>query len=396
MAFGKTDAFAETLEKLVPSHPVLKDNWDEIRSLFHIRPNLINLHNGVSPTLKSVLVKMNELDKKVLAYPMDGAGMAWEEIIKTKEAAAKVAKVKTENIAITSSTTEGANIVINGIDLSPGDEILYTYHEYPSIVEALQLKEKRSGIKITKLDIPLNGDEGSALEIIRKNITSKTKLLVISHVSCRNGEIFPIKEIADLVHQYGIEILVDGAHALGHIDVDLMDLGADYYTTCLHKWLAGPMGGGILFIRPEKVAKILPLFGTGLDPRSSDMQKFENFYGYGFAAKAGSLLAMNLHEEIGQERKTERLTALRKYWMDRLDNPKVTITTPYENHRAAGMGSFRVNGVDAYETAKKLKAEKSLAVGCNGPLHFSQFRVTPHIYTRTEELDVLIEYINKL
>lgn len=395
--FQGQDVLAKTLTKLAPDDLIKAQNWEEVRSLFHLRPHLINLHSGVSPTLKAVLQKMNEWDHEAQAYPMEGAGMLWSKLDKVKEMAARIGHCDPTHLAITSSTTEGVNIIISGLELNAEDEILYTDQEYPSIVEALTMKSRRSGVTLKKVTMGENIEDASEhVENLKANLSSKTKLLVISHMSCRQGEVYPIKEITKVMHDHGVEVLVDGAHAFGHVEVNFLDLGCDYYATCFHKWIAGPMGGGLLFCRPEKVKKIWPLFGTDVDNYSESMLKFENFYGYGVAAKASNVIAMELHEQIGMKKKQERLTYLRHYWMERVTNPKISFTTPWDKNRAAGMGSFRVQGMDAHELIKQIKKDHALALGSNGSGQRTQVRVTPNVFTTTFELDTLVNILNRL
>jgi selenocysteine lyase/cysteine desulfurase len=397
LALKPGDIFAKAAVKTVPEDFQFSGNWDEIRSLFNLKPDLVNLHSGVSPTLKSVLLKMHELSSAAESYPMDGAGELWNLLEPVKKLAADVGHCRPENLVITSSTTVGANIIINGLTFREGDEILYTHHEYHSLVEALTMKSRRFGLKLTKvtLDMPAAA-AGEHVEKIKASVTPRTRLLVISHISCLNGEILPVKEIVREMHAMNVEVLIDGAHAFGHIDVNLPEIDCDYYTTCFHKWLAGPMGGGVLYVRPDKVSGIWPLFGIDLEPDSSDMTKFEHFYGYGVAEKASTVLALNLHFEIGMERKQNRLTYLREYWMKQISNPRISFYTPDERDRAAGMASFHVEGYDAHELVKGIKQKYQLALGSSGSAEHTRVRVTPNVFTTTEELDQMLDILNKL
>lgn len=395
----QADSFAGPLEHISKSLPELtNDEWAQIRTLFHLKPNLINLHNGVSPTLKSVLSRAAELTAEAQAYPMDGAGALYMKLDELKVRVAGMVNTKVSEIAFTASTTEGANIIIQGLPLTAQDEILYTNQEYPSLVEAISLKSLRCGVQVRKVTLDFNPESAEAhVARIEESFSSRTKLLVISEVSCRNGEIYPIKEIVARAHAHGIEVLVDGAHAFGHIDLDIKDLDCDYYTTCFHKWMAGPMGSGFLFCKQEKIAAIYPLCGSDVDPKSGDILKFENFYSYGVSVKVATLLALDVHEGIGIQKKQARLSELRTLWMDQLSsNRKVTFTTPRDPSRAAGMGSFRLEGYDGHSIVKEIKAKHSLALGSNGPTGSSQIRVTPHIYTSTEEITLMTSIINNL
>lgn len=174
-----------------------------------------------------------------------------------------------EEITITDNTTMGINIVLNGINLQKEDEVVTTNMEHlASISPLLNLKE-RKGVVIKEIEVQ---EEGFKLEKLDRLFTKQTKLVVISHIFWKTGEVIPIKKVIDLAHSKGIKVLVDGAQAVGSYPVDVRDLNVDFYCFPAHKWLYGPEGLGFLFVKKS--------IRNQLDTVFSGISSFEYFNNY--------------------------------------------------------------------------------------------------------------------
>jgi L-cysteine/cystine lyase len=149
-----------------------------------------------------------------------------------------------ERIALTSSTTEGCNIVLRGLGIGSGDEVVTTDSEHPGLFGGLVASGATLRIAAIR-ECPT----AEILPTIRSQITHRTRLIAISHVSWLNGAILPVRELAG----QGVPVLVDGAQGAGAIAVDVEELGADYYTVSAQKWLLGPAGTGALYVAPEQL-----------------------------------------------------------------------------------------------------------------------------------------------
>jgi selenocysteine lyase/cysteine desulfurase len=159
------------------------------------------------------------------------------------------------SLALTSATTDGCNIVVTGLGIGPGDEVVTTDSEHPGLFGALLA----SGATLRIADIR-DRPAGEALSLLEEQISEQTRLIALSHVSWLTGAILPIKELAGR----GAPLLVDGAQAAGAIPVDVQDLGCDFYTVSAQKWLLGPEATGALFVRPDRVEQLRMTFPSYL------------------------------------------------------------------------------------------------------------------------------------
>ena len=177
-------------------------------------------------------------------------------------------------------TTAVSNIIYN-LDLEPNDEVLMTDHEYGALVRAWNAwgDKEKVNIKYAKITIPLESKDQFVEDFCNK-ITSKTKVVFLSHITSPTGLIFPIKDIIEFAKKRKIITIVDGAHVPGHIDLDIHKLGCDFYTGALHKWMCGPKGTSFLFVKKEHQKWMKPVIyswgKSGDDPEKSEfLQDFQ-------------------------------------------------------------------------------------------------------------------------
>ena len=243
------------------------------------------------------------------------------------------------------------------------------------------------------LDLP-SEDENYLVSQYVKAFTSKTKVVHLTHIINWNGQILPVKKIAQEAHKRGIEVVVDGAHSFMHIDFKIPDLDADYFASSLHKWLYAPIGSGLLYVKKEKIKTIYPLFATSEDPLKDDIRKFENLGTRPFFIEQAIGKAIEFHDMIGSERKEKRLHYLKNYWMEKVkDIPKVKLYTSMNPKWGCAIGNVGVEGKKPSDLDKFLLENYRVhTVGIVWE-NISGVRVTPNVYTTTKNLDVLVEGI---
>jgi L-cysteine/cystine lyase len=206
-----------------------------------------------------------------------------------------------ENIALATSTTEGCNLVVTGLGIGPGDEVVTTDSEHPGLFGGLVASG--ADLKVVELrDLP-TAEAAGALEAA---ITERTRLIALSHVSWLTGAVFPVRELAGR----GIPLLVDGAQAAGAIPVDVHELGCDFYTVSAQKWLLGPDVTGALFIRPDRVDELQLTFPSyaswdwdAEEPytRRTTAARFDPGW-IALASATGLLESLAFAQEVGAER----------------------------------------------------------------------------------------------
>ena len=376
-----------------------EDFWYYIQQSFTVNPGIINLNNGgVSPAPKTVaeaVKRYYDFSNEAPSYYM------WRILDQGREPLrrnlAKHAGCDAEEIAINRNSSEGLETIIFGLSLKAGDEVVAAKQDYPNIVNAYRQREKRDGIKMVwiNLDLP-SEDENYLVNQYVKAFTPKTKLVHITHIINWNGQILPVKKIADEAHRRGIDVIVDGAHSFAHFNFKVPELGADYFASSLHKWLYAPIGSGMLYVKKDKIKNLYPLFATSDDPLKDDIRKFENLGTRPFFIEQAIGKALEFHEMIGAERKEKRLHYLKNYWMEKLkDIPKVKLQTSLHPKWGCAIGNIGIEGKKPGELEQFLFDKYKIhAVGIEWET-IHGIRVTPNLYTTIEQLDVLVKAVKE-
>jgi len=392
-------ALAEKIKetKGLSPYEVARDEnfWFYVKQAFNIDRNLINLNNGgVHPAPKIVMEAVHRyLDfcNGAPPYNMWQLLRPRKELIRQK--LASTFGCSPEEIAITRNVTEALQIALLGLPLKAGDEVLTTTHDYPSMKNALFQREKREGVVVKTFSFPYPPPNLKILaDLFKKNITPRTKLILVCHITNLTGQIFPIKEICQMARQRGIEVVIDGAHAFGHFVFKQKDLDCDIYGANLHKWMMAPVGTGFLYVKKEKIKKIWPLFPAP-EPLGDDIRKFEHIGTHPEYLELSVGEALTFHHSLGAKRKEERLRYLRDYWAQALEKlPGVKILTSYDPQQSCGIGTFTVEGMDIDKLTKVLfDKHKIFTISVKIPEDVVGIRITPSIYTTLRELDMFIE-----
>jgi selenocysteine lyase/cysteine desulfurase len=199
-----------------------------------------------------------------------------------------------------------------------------------------------------------------------------------------------------MAHRRGLEVIVDGAHSFGLLDFAIPDLECDYFGTSLHKFLSAPIGSGMLWIKKEHIAKIWPLVCND-KPQSPDIRKFETLGTRSFPIEQGIGEAIAFHTAIGSKRKEERIRYLKNYWASRVQNiPGVQLHTSLKPGYSCAICGVSIKGLTPAQLDQQLyNTYKIHTVGIVWE-NISCVRITPHVYTRIADLDVLVAAIKKI
>lgn len=375
-----------------------EDFWYYIQQSFTVSSSLINLNNGgVSPAPKTVQDAMKryyDLSNEAPSYYM------WRVLDQGREPLrrnlARLAGCSPEEIAINRNSSEGLETVIFGLQLKAGDEVVAARQDYPNMVNAYKQRELRDGIKMVwiSLDLP-SEDEDYLVRQYVNAFTSRTRLVHITHIINWNGQILPVKKIAEEARRRGIEVIVDGAHSFAHFDFTIPDLGADYFAASLHKWLYAPIGSGLLYIRKDKIRNVYPMFAVD-NPLKEDIRKFEALGTRPFFIEQAIGKAIEFHDMIGIERKQKRLHYLKNYWMEKVkDLPGVKLNTSLDPRWGCAIGNVLVEGKKPATLDSFLLEKYKVHTVAIEWENIRGVRVTPNVYTTTQQLDVLVEGIRK-
>jgi isopenicillin-N epimerase len=385
------EAATKTVAHLTPEEAAMdEDYWAIIQNSFTVTRGIINLNNGgVSPSPRIVteaLVRYLWQQEDATAYTMWQILEPQCETIRT--GLAELFGCDREEIAITRNASESLEILLMGMDLKPGDEILTTTQDYPRMLTTLRQREKREGLKLKLIQIPIPPKNLSEISsAFEKGITSQTRLILISHQVNVTGQITPVKAVCDMARAKGIETIVDGAHSFAQFDFKQKDVGCDYFGSSLHKWLYAPKGTGMLYVKRDKIEKIWPLMAAE-SKQASDIRKFEEIGTHPAATKLAIGEALLFHNGIGAKRKEARLRYLSRYWMNRLkDVPKVRFNTSFDPNQSCAIANVHIEGSNPEAIGKYLFDKHHIFVTPIIHEEFQGLRITPNVYTTLNELD---------
>lgn len=377
--------------------------WVETQDAFTMTRSVVNLDNGFTcPTPRVVSEAVARYVKAQEEVPY-GLWLrdAREGMGTVRTGLARLFGTDPEQIAITRNATEALKTLLNGWPIEPGEEILTTTHDYDSMLELLDRRERQDGITVTKAVVPvLPVPMDELVGLFERAITPKTRLILVSHMTYTTGQIFPIRRICDLAHRHGVEVIVDGAHAFGQLDFKVADLECDYYGTSLHKWLLAPKGTGMLYVRKDRIDRIPPLYGPASEGNAGSMRKFESVGVQDTSHVLGIGDALAFHNAIGPRRKEERLRYLKNRWAERLQQRSnirlYTSLTPEASCAIAAVGLDDVDPTALHDylwDEHRIHTSRGYYEG-GGKMRF--LRISPNLYTTLRELDYFCDVMEEV
>jgi selenocysteine lyase/cysteine desulfurase len=376
-----------------------EDFWLKVRGDYDLKPDYINLENGYycfmpRQTMEHLIEHMRNVNYEGSHYMRT---VQWENKKKVANKVAEIVGCTAEEVAITRNTTESLDLVIGGIHWNAGDEAVMAEQDYGAMLNHFKFIERRFGIVNKLVSVPNHPkDDEEIVDLYASAITDKTRLLMVCHMVNITGQVLPIRKIADMAHARGVEVMVDGAHAFSHIDFNMKDLDCDYYGTSLHKWLSAPLGSGMLYVKKEKIDTVWPLLAEGdLDP--NDIGRLNHIGTHPVHTDLAILDAIEYQNTIGLDRKAARLKFLQHYWTSQVRNlSRVVVNSPAEMSRHGGIGNVGIEGIEPASLAETMFRDyRIFTVAIDRP-GVRGLRITPNVYTTTDELDSLVTAIKDL
>ena len=372
-----------------------EEYWSHIQRAFDTDRTLINLNNGgVCPTPTHVLEAMIRDLEFTNELPVEHMWRVLEPRVEfVRRELAEEFGCDPEEMAITRNASEAMEIMIFGLDLEPGDEVLVTTQNYPRMITGWRQRARRDGIVVKEISftVPPPSQE-HIVQRYAEAITPRTKVIEVTHITNLSGQILPVREIVELARPRGIEVFVDGAHAFAHFPFTRDELDCDYYGTSLHKWLLAPIGTGFLYVRKDKQRGLWPLMAA---PESMDdnIRKYEEIGTHPAANHNAISAALAFHQGIGAERKIARLRYLRDRWAKRLltESDRVTVLTPLDSDYGGAIGLVSVDGIDIKALPGWLRRHYGIVTVPILHPEFEGLRVTPNVYTTVDEVDQFAE-----
>ncbi len=356
---------------------------------YKLSPDFINLENGFfgiqpKPVLEAYESYVNQVNEEGALFARRTFPEKFRSVISRIE---EFLKVEEGEILITRNATEALNIAIQGYPWKEGDEVIVNQLDYYSMIETFQMLEQRGKLKVKPFEmalLPKSPEE--IIQAYEDQITPNTKVILLTQVSNITGLITPVKEITVMAKSRGIDTITDSAHALGHIPFDIKDMDSDFVGMNLHKWMGNPIGAGLLYVKKDRIQELESLFGDK-DPKDGNIRRLGHIGTTPFAVQLSIPHAIDFHEMVGINRIQERMQLLKEIWIDEVANSDaIEVITPTDSNLSCGIASFRIEGKTDKEVENELLDRHGIFTVARVLGEKGCIRVTPGLYTQTEDI----------
>ncbi len=373
--------------------------WKTVRSHYTLKDEYINLESGYYNIIPNPI--LDHFINHVKHVNIEGSYYMRKDLNKNKDRVtselANLVGSTPDQIAITRNATESLDLVISGFPWKKGDEAVYAKQDYGTMKEMFEQISDRYGVVNKIISVPNHPkNDEEIVSLYESQITSKTKLLMVCHMINITGQILPIKKICEMAHSYGVEVMVDGAHCVGHFDFSIDDFNCDYYGSSLHKWLATPLGAGLLYVNKNKTHRIWPLLANG-NTDKTDIKRLNHIGTHPVHTDLAISNSIDYIKWIGMERKENRMRFLQRYWSDQLRNLKnVVVNTPIDIKRSCGIGNVGLTNISPSKMESILFDKYNIFTVAIDYANVKGCRISPNIFTTTEELDTFVEAVKEM
>ncbi len=385
----------------LPAQQLAQDEpfWALIRSKYRLTPDYINLENGYfvmqsQPVLEAFVGHVRDINYEASHYMRT---RQFDDKLAVRARLAVMAGCTPEELIITRNTTESLDTVILGLDWKRDDEAIMAAQDYGAMLDMFALQAKRHGIVNRIVSLPINpASDDELVQLYARAITPKARLLMVSHMVNITGQLLPVRAIVDMAQARGVQVMVDGAHTFAQLNFRIPDLACDYFGASLHKWLGTPLGAGILYVRADRIARLWPVFAD-LSMADTDIRKLNHTGTHPVHTDLAINDAIDFHETIGINLKEARLRYLKEYWTSRVRTvPNIILNTPDDPRRSCAIANVGVRNMPPATLAKTLLDGHRVWTVAIDTANVHGVRVTPSVYTSTEELDVFVNALTRI
>ncbi len=369
---------------------------DAIRAQIPLTRECIYLNTGgISPSLDPVTDALVDEYRRIAQHGPPLIMDHQRHYARLDEARQKLAEfcgVGAADLCLTHGVADGVTTVFNGMDWKAGDELILTDEEHPAVRMPAQRLESAHGVQLRYL--PIGGSAAQILQRLEEMVNPRTRLLALSHVTTDTGTRLPAQAIAELAHGRNVPVLYDGAQSLGQFPVDVSQVGADFYSLLVYKWMYGPYSAGALYVERAWQERLRVVPSSANYFGSEGARRFE------FAAVPppyyyASAAAVDYIQELGVARIEERVLGLAgRLRRDLRSVPGLVIESPQDPAMCTGIVTFRVEGVEGPRLSNELRARRIITRPTG--LKFSGVRVSVSFFTTQAELDALVRAVGEI
>lgn len=379
-------------------------HWQAIAQRYALEPGPINLENGYFGRM-SHAVQTHYLEHVAFINRSNSLYVRQQfeqgENVEIRRQLAGLMDVDPESVAFTRNATEALQSLIRNYNrLQPGDQVLISDLEYDTVKGAMRWLAGYRGVEVIELSHTHPASFDSLVQTYREAFVKypRLKLMALTHVTHRTGLVMPVAAIAQAAREHDIDVILDGAHALGQIEFNLAELGIQFAGFNLHKWIGAPLTLGFLYIAPERLADIDPDMGEFHYP-PTDVRARTSYSTPNFPALMTLPLVFEEHRELGgSAAKGARVNYLRDLWVNQVRAlPGIEVLTPDDPRLYCGITAFKFVARDQQVMVDRLLRDYDLFTTTRvGAAFGTCIRVTPGLVTSAADIDVLVNAINQL
>jgi selenocysteine lyase/cysteine desulfurase len=383
----------------LPQRPARPDEayWRQVKAQFPLRDGVLPLNAAnLCPAPRTVVDAVTSGMRDVEGDVSFQNRAKYDTLRETvRDAMAAHLGATADEIAIVRNTSEGNNVIVNGVPLESGDDVLLFDQNHPTNNVAWDVRAARVGFTVRRITLeePVQSVDRIVAQF-RDTLTPRTRVIAFSDVSNTTGVRMPTRELCLMARERGIHAHVDGAQTWGALVRDLHDLGCDSYAASAHKWLMGPKEAGVLYVRQDRIAEIAPSivgigWGNSAETSARGARKFETLGQRNDAIIAALQPALAFHELIGPEVIEARILELAAALKDGLRAlPGAHLVTPEPEELSAGVVIVRFDGADMRAVYERLYSDHGLAAAPTGGLRFS-----PQLYVTLADVERTVEAV---
>ena len=388
----------------MPRNADNEPHWYTIAQRYELEPGPINLENGYFGRM-SHAVQAQYLEHVAFINRSNAVYVRQRfeqgENVEIRRQLAELINVDPQSVAFTRNATEALQSLIRNYNrLQPGDQVLISDLEYDTVKGAMRWLAGVRGVEVVELSHAHPSSFDSLVQTYRDAFEQypRLKLMALTHVTHRTGLVMPVEAIATLAREHNVDVILDGAHALGQIEFDLAQLGIQFAGFNLHKWIGAPLTLGFLYIAPERLADIDPDMGEFHYP-ATDVRARTSYSTPNFPALMTLPLVFEEHRALGgSAAKGARVNYLRDLWVS-LVRPLagIEVLTSDDARLYCGITAFKFVGRDQQVMVDRLLRDYGLFTTTRvGAAFGSCIRVTPGLVTSATDIAVLVNAITEL
>jgi len=379
--------------------------WQTFADRYDVEPGPLNLENGYFGRMSRTVIE--EYQRNIELINRSNSVYVRQRFeqgdsLKIRAQLARLIGVPADSIALTRNASEGLQSLIRNYNrLQPGDQVLVCDLEYDTVKGAMRWLARNRGVEVIEIEHAHPATFDSLLNTYREAFARypRLKLMALTHVTHRTGLVMPVQAIAAAAKEHGIDVILDGAHALGQLEFDLTDPGIAFAGYNLHKWIGAPLTLGFIYIAPERLADIDPDMGEMHFP-PTDIRARTSYSTPNIPALLTLPLVLEEHWAMGgASAKGARLNYLRNRWVGAARQlPGVEVLTPDDPRLYCGITSMRfTRHADQQLMVQRLLNEYNLfTVTRSGAACGPCIRITPGLTTTAADMDVLARALTEL